>query len=85
MEVIMSVQLAKWGYALGVRIPAFLARKANLNPGDLVDFELLETGEIVLKPVRKRKLTLEERVAGISSENRHDETDWDHTEGHEAW
>jgi antitoxin MazE len=85
MKVIMSVQLAKWGNALGVRIPAFLARKANLNPGDLVDLVLLETGEIVLKPVRKRKLTLEERVAGISSENRHDETDWGHTEGHEAW
>jgi antitoxin MazE len=85
MEVIMSVQLTKWGNALGVRIPAFLTRKANLSPGDLVDFELLETGEIVLKPVRKRKLTLEERVAGINSENRHDETDWGHTEGHEAW
>ena len=44
----MSVQLAKWGNALGVRITAFLARKANLNPGDLVDFELLETGVVSL-------------------------------------
>jgi antitoxin MazE len=81
----MSVQLAKWGNALGVRIPAFLAKKAGLKPGDSVDVELLETGEIVLKPVSKRKLSLEERLANITNDNRHGETDWGRAEGNEAW
>ena len=63
----MSVQLAKWGNALGVRIPAFLARKANLNPGDLVDFELLETGEIVLKPVASESSRLKNGWRGSAA------------------
>ncbi|MGH8655989.1 MAG: AbrB/MazE/SpoVT family DNA-binding domain-containing protein [Gammaproteobacteria bacterium] len=81
----MSIQLAKWGNALGVRIPAFVAKKAHLKPGDRVDFELLDSGEIMLKPVRKQRLTLEERVAEITDDNRHDETDWGDVQGQETW
>ena len=81
----MSVQLAKWGNALGVRIPALLVKKAGLKPGDPVDVELLETGEILLKPMQKRKLNLEEMLAKITPDNRHDETDWGNAEGGEVW
>jgi len=39
----------------------------------------------MLKPVRKPRLTLEERVAEITDDNRHDETDWGDIEGQETW
>ncbi len=81
----MSIQLAKWGNALGVRIPALVAKKAHLKPGDPVDFELLDSGEIMLKPVRKKRLTLEQRVAEITDDNRHNETDWGDVQGQEIW
>lgn len=81
----MSVQLAKWGNTLGIRIPSFIVTKADLRPGDLVEIEMLESGEIILKPVPKPKPNLEDLVAGITPENRHPETDWGEAAGNEVW
>jgi len=80
----MSVTLAKWGNAIGVRIPSYLIKRADLHPGDTVDVKLLESGEILLKPAHK-KLLLKELVAGITKKNCHSEIDWGENTGNEVW
>jgi antitoxin component of MazEF toxin-antitoxin module len=45
----------------------------------------LADGTSVEVIVRRKKLTLEELVAGITEENRHDEVDWGPPVGNEVW
>ena len=41
--------------------------------------------DIVVSRGERKKLTLEELVAGITDENRHEETDWGPPVGNEVW
>lgn len=79
----MSVALAKWGNALGVRIPSYIVKKAGLHSGDVVEVTLLEEG-VLIKPTQKKHL-LEQLLAGITEDNLHSETEWGSVEGHEVW
>jgi antitoxin MazE len=45
----------------------------------------LADGTSVEVTVSRKKLTLEELVAGITDENRHDEVDWGPPVGNEVW
>ncbi len=45
----------------------------------------LADGTAVEVTISRRKLTLEELVAGITDENRHDEVDWGPPVGNEVW
>ena len=70
----MRAKVQKWGSSLAVRIPAPMAQEAGLR-ADL-DVEVsIERGALVLAPTRRR-YTLEELVAGITPENRHEEIDF---------
>jgi antitoxin MazE len=75
----MKVQ--KWGNSLGIRIPGPFAEQLNIIEGSDIEVLLLE-GEIVLRPIRL-KPTLEELLAGITPENRHDEINFGKSEGNE--
>jgi antitoxin MazE len=57
--VTLSVQ--KWGNSLAVRIPVVIARGAHLHSGTIVELDLVN-GNIVVKPMGQRKLTLDERL-----------------------
>jgi antitoxin MazE len=75
LEILMpKAQLAKWGNSLAVRIPKDVAEQVRLREGDPIMIEALE-GRIELRPA-ERIPTLEELVAQITPENRHEETDW---------
>jgi antitoxin MazE len=76
-----KAQLAKWGNSLAVRIPKNVAEQAHLREGDSVMIEALE-GHIEVRPA-ERIPTLEELVAQITPENRHEETDWGPDRGKE--
>jgi antitoxin MazE len=69
-----KAQLAKWGNSLAVRIPKAVAEQARLREGDPILIEAIE-GHIELRPA-ERIPTLEELVAQITPENRHEEIDW---------
>jgi len=79
----MNTRVSKWGNSLGVRIPKAILADANLSDGDTVDIRL-EDGRIVITraPADYR---LDQLVAGITDENRHDETDWGRSMGAETW
>jgi antitoxin MazE len=72
------------GNSLAVRIPQAIAKEAGLAEGDRVSLDVTDDGSIVLRS-RRRKYTLEELVSGITSKNRHGETDWGPPQGRESW
>ena len=79
-----STAVAKWGNAPAIRIPKSILEKANLREGDAVDFEVEAPGIIIVRAARVQS-TLEDLVARITPENRHDETDWGKPIGSEVW
>jgi len=78
----MNTQIGKWGNSLAVRIPSACARDLNLKEGMELEVSV-EGGGLLLRP--RRRYSLDELVAGITPENRHDETDWGEAAGREAW
>ena len=79
----METQIGKWGNSLAIRIPLAFAREAQIEEGTTVDLRVVE-GQLIAAPIR-RTYHLEQLVAGITPDNRHDETDWGGPVGNEAW
>ena len=79
----MRARIAKWGNSLGVRIPKAVAKEVGLDEGVNVEVKV-SVGNLVLAPAR-REYSLKELVAGITSKNRHAETDWGPPIGSEKW
>ena len=67
-----------------MRIPKAFAVESNVTIGSTVDVSI-DKGNIVVKPVKESKYTLEELVDGITDDNRHEEVDWGRPVGKEAW
>jgi antitoxin MazE len=80
----MRAKIQKWGNSLALRIPKAVAEIAGFSEGHEVEL-VVEEGRVVVKPVRKRRYTLDELVAGITEENRHEEIDTGPSVGNEAW
>jgi antitoxin MazE len=79
----MRTRVQKWGNSLAVRLPRQVAEAAGL--GENVEVEVTASGEgVAITPVT-RELTLDDLLAGITSKNRHDATEWDGPRGREAW
>lgn len=79
----MRSRVSRRGNGLAIRIPASFSREVRIEVGDAVDLQV-EDGRMVITPIRKT-YTLDELVAGITDENRHDETEWGPPVGGEAW
>ena len=80
----MRVQVQKWGNSLALRIPKSFAAETELSLGSDVDLTI-EDGRLVVTPLSKPKHTLEELLARVTPENRHDEVDTGASVGAEAW
>jgi antitoxin MazE len=65
------VNIKRWGNSASVRIPSAVLKAANLAIDDQVDVRE-QDGLIIIQPVGKR-YDVEELVAAITPENRHDE------------
>lgn len=59
-EVILDIK--HWGNNLGVRLPAAVARAANLHADQRVRVEV-EAGRVIITPVADAPVTLEQRLA----------------------
>lgn len=66
----VRLRVSKWGNSLGLRVPREIAARAGLNEGARVDMEAFADGRIVITPSRRR-LTIEELVAGMTKANEH--------------
>ncbi len=56
------LDIKQWGNNLGVRLPAAVAREANLRVDQRVRVSV-EGGQVVITPVADTALTLEQRLA----------------------
>jgi antitoxin MazE len=77
-------RIQKWGNSYGVRIPKIILDEMDLMPDAQVEIRE-EQGSIIITPIRKGKLSLEELLSQITPENMHGETDWGRPMGNEAW
>lgn len=80
----MVTKLQKWGNSLGLRLPKKLADDLQMESGSEVDIAIVK-GKLVLTPVKPRRITLDELLSKITSDNRHEEVDLGATRGREAW
>jgi len=49
----MPSKLSKWGNSLGVRLPSYIAERAGLRNGDYLYIKLMDSGDIVIRPVKQ--------------------------------
>lgn len=80
----MLTKVQKWGNSLALRIPKALALDAQLENDSVVEVTLID-GQIIIKPVSPPAWTLEQLLAGITSDNIHHETDTGQAVGNEVW
>jgi len=76
--------ITKWGNSLGIRIPRSIAKQINLEEGTAVTFTVSE-GNLILKPQKRKKYTLNELLEGMTSDNFHEEVDMGVPVGNEIW
>ncbi len=70
----MFAKVQKWGNSRAIRIPKALAVETGLEFGREVELVAVD-GQLHIVPVQAFYYGLEELVAGITPENRHEE--WD--------
>lgn len=80
----MKAVVKKWGNSAAVRIPAAVLAAADLSLDQAVDVRE-EGGRIVIEPIREETFDLDDLVAGITDENRHDAVDTGPPRGREFW
>jgi len=77
--------IKKWGNSLALRIPMALASQLNIAENSTVECSVFD-GQLLVKPVRRNpKYRLCDLLAGINSENRHEDVDTGEPRGGEVW
>ena len=80
----MRTKIQKWGNSLALRIPKGYVQDANLENNSEVDIQL-EDSQIIIKPVVRKKKSLEELLAGVNINNIHSEAETGSALGNEIW
>jgi len=71
----MNATVQKWGNSLALRIPSSIAKDIQLRQGSSVEVAV-EGGRMIVKPSKKRKLSLPQLLKGVTKGNLHSEQDW---------
>jgi len=66
----MQTRVQKWGNSLGLRILRSLAEQIGLGAGTAVSLSA-KGGELLVKPARPTRLSLDELLAEVSDSNLH--------------
>ncbi|PCN59293.1 MULTISPECIES: AbrB/MazE/SpoVT family DNA-binding domain-containing protein [unclassified Acinetobacter] len=81
----MELTIKRWGNSAALRLPADLLNGLNLKPESIVEVSM-KNKSIVIKPIKKKSdLSLEKLLAGITSENLHNEVDTGYSVGKEIF
>lgn len=75
--------IQKWGNSLAIRIPQALAGQLDVEEGAEVELRVNE-GNLVIHPIRTRKLKLSELLKDCKPSQRHVETDFGTDVGREV-
>ncbi|MEI2812351.1 MAG: AbrB/MazE/SpoVT family DNA-binding domain-containing protein [Burkholderiaceae bacterium] len=79
----MSAVLSKWGNSLAIRIPSFVAERANIQAGDKLDIKVSRHGRITIAPI-DRGVDFGKLYAQITPENRYSEVMASSEQGNEV-
>jgi len=79
----MQARIQKWGNSLAIRIPKPFALEVGLEQNSLVAVSIKE-GKLLLEPI-KPSYSLEELLAGVTTDNLHHEVETGSAVGNEAW
>ena len=78
----MQIEVKKWGNSLALRIPKDLAVSLDIQEGQALELELIDSG-LLIKTKRKRSnLSLEDMLKGLGTM---EELDWGKAVGDEEW
>ena len=80
----MQTRIQKWGNSLGLRIPRSFAAEAQVEEGATVDLSV-ENGQLLVRPLRVRKYSLDGLLRRVSRRNLHGEVATGRAVGREAW
>jgi antitoxin MazE len=80
----MQTRLQKWGNSLGLRIPKSFAAEVGVEAGSEVDL-MLRDGELRVRPMQSRRLSLAALLRKVTPTNRHDEIETGEPVGREVW
>ena len=80
----MLTKIRKWGNSLGLRIPKSFAEEARVEEGSEVDITV-EDGDLVIRPVRRRRYDLRDLLRAVNARNIHREIDTGEPVGREVW
>ena len=80
----METRVQRWGNSLAVRIPKPLADEVGLKDNSPVKLSLRDK-KLVIAPVVKPALSLEQLLAQVTQDNLHREVDTGPALGGEAW
>lgn len=74
VDLAMQTRVQKWGDSLALRIPQFFAAEVRRTEGAPVEVSLIE-GKLVIQPLARPPLTLDDLVQGVTDANLRGE--WD--------
>jgi antitoxin MazE len=80
----MKTRVKKWGNSLALRIPKSFADEVGLQKEVPVEISL-DDGKLVITPLTKPKLSLDQLLAQVNKENLHHEIETGPAAGNEAW
>jgi antitoxin MazE len=80
----MKTRVQKWGNSLALRIPKSFAAEAGLRANAAVELSLVE-GALVVQPVTRQPLTLDQLLRGITDDNTPSDWDMGPAVGKEVW
>jgi len=80
----MKARVQKWGNSLALRIPKSFAAEVGLDRDALVDLSLRD-GKLIVEPLPKSPLSLDDLLAAVTSENVHGEVETGPPMGRESW
>ena len=84
MELVMRVQVKKWGNSASVRIPASVMAAASLRVDQAVDVRE-EGGRVIIEPVAAPSYDLDDLLAKMTPDTFPEDIDFGPPVGGEAW
>ncbi|NQT74648.1 MAG: AbrB/MazE/SpoVT family DNA-binding domain-containing protein [Chloroflexi bacterium] len=80
----MQSRIQKWGNSLALRIPKSFAQEIGIERDVPVDISLAD-GKLVVAPIEKPILTLDDLLSKITKDNKHHEIETGPAVGEEIW
>ena len=80
----MLAKAQKWGNSLAVRLPKSVAEECGIEADSPVEI-VREDNLIIIKPVRKKGISLDSLLAGVTKDNVHTEVSTGIPAGKEIW